>query len=72
MIFFEKISSERWHNSLKTQKIEIHIENQFMNRVKLGWNYISTVKMNIIYKEGINMLKKDPFFFLKNKPDLIL
>ena len=52
-------------------KLEKHLlENRFMNRAKLGWNYISTVEINVIYKESINMLKKDPFFFLKNKPDL--
>ena len=52
-------------------KLEKHLLNKkLINRISLGWNYISTAKFDSVYSEGVNMLKKDPLFFLKSKPQI--
>lgn len=52
-------------------KLEKHLlEKSLISRARLGWNYISTAEINDIFNEGITMLKSDPLFFLKEKPNL--
>ena len=52
-------------------KLEKHLlKKKLISRARLGWNYISTAEINDIFKEGVNMLKSDPIFFLKEKPNL--
>lgn len=51
-------------------KIEQHlIETGFLKKVSLGEGLISTVKISDIFDEGIKMIKKNIYFFLKNKPE---
>ena len=56
---------------LTCDKLEKHLLNKkLIYRISLGWNYISTTIFDSVHSEGVNMLKKDPLFFLKSKPQI--
>ena len=51
-------------------KIENHLfKLGLLKKAPLGGDFISCAKISDIYREGMEMLKKDPLFFLKNKPE---
>ncbi len=52
-------------------KIEKHLfKKKLLKKIKLGSGYISSVKIRDVHREGLLMLKKNPYFFLKNTPNL--
>jgi aminoglycoside 3-N-acetyltransferase len=46
------------------------INKGLMSEVKLGRGYIRVISTKRLYEEGIKMLKRDIFYFLKTKPNI--
>ena len=50
---------------------QTHLENKgAMIKVKLGNGYIRAINTKQLYDEGMKMLEKDVYYFLKTKPDI--